>query len=279
MTKEKNPGIAVLLSLLVPGLGQIYCEKIGRGILIIILAIFCWFILGFLFIPYLILWIYGMYDAYKIADATTKERKDNKTQESLSKNQEDKKYDGRGRRVLNSSVYLSESKQKSNSKIKMPAGIKPLKHISAILLPFLEHGEKILYEFIYDGGEEFKRGEAVDNSDSEMKVIFAATNKRLLKIRYFRGLDETVDEMPYNLISSVYLDNQYNKSYYQITMDANKTVMNRNILDRDEEEVTDTFKIKPIKWRILDVTNPEAKNLVAVIKMNMAGKKANTYTL
>ena len=126
--------------------------------------------------------------------------------------------------------------------MKMPVGIKPPKHISAILLPFLEHSEKILYEFIYDGGEEFKRGEAVDNSGSEMKVIFAATNKRLLKIRYFRGLDETVDEMPYNLISSVYLDNQYNKSYYQITMDANKTVMNRNIVDRDEVEVTSTFK-------------------------------------
>ena len=60
--KEKNPGIAVLCSFFIPGLGQFYNGDLGKGIA---------FFLGtfiaslFFFIPGVIVWIFGMYDAYK----------------------------------------------------------------------------------------------------------------------------------------------------------------------------------------------------------------------
>lgn len=53
--KKKNVGIATALSILIPGVGQMYLGKVGRGILILL---FSWLI-----IP----WIYGIYDAYQYA--------------------------------------------------------------------------------------------------------------------------------------------------------------------------------------------------------------------
>jgi TM2 domain-containing membrane protein YozV len=53
--KQKNPGLAAVASFLIPGLGQIWLGRIGRGIVILLL---CWLI-----VPY----IYGIYDAYNIA--------------------------------------------------------------------------------------------------------------------------------------------------------------------------------------------------------------------
>jgi len=53
--KKKSAGIATALSIIIPGVGQMYLEKVRRGILILI---FCWLI-----IP----WLYGIYDAYKSA--------------------------------------------------------------------------------------------------------------------------------------------------------------------------------------------------------------------
>lgn len=53
--KWKNPAIAVLLSMFIPGAGQIYNGQIGKGILILISA--C------LVVPY----IFGIFDAYFIA--------------------------------------------------------------------------------------------------------------------------------------------------------------------------------------------------------------------
>jgi len=50
--KRKNAGIAALLSFLIPGAGQMYLGKVGKGLLILL---FCWLI-----IP----WVYGIYDAY-----------------------------------------------------------------------------------------------------------------------------------------------------------------------------------------------------------------------
>jgi TM2 domain-containing membrane protein YozV len=67
---KKSAGVATILSFFIPGLGQIYNGQIGKGIGMIILAI----IFGLLWslvigIPlYLILWIYGMYDAYSTAN-------------------------------------------------------------------------------------------------------------------------------------------------------------------------------------------------------------------
>ena len=72
MVKEKSVGIAVLLSFFLPG-SAVYCGRVGRGVLIIILAIICFLASAFLIIPYFIIWIYGMYDAYKMAEAPNKE--------------------------------------------------------------------------------------------------------------------------------------------------------------------------------------------------------------
>jgi TM2 domain-containing membrane protein YozV len=65
----KSEGIAAIASFIVPGLGQIYCGEIGRGIMILIgFFISCFLILiliGFILAP--ILWIWNIYDAYTLA--------------------------------------------------------------------------------------------------------------------------------------------------------------------------------------------------------------------
>ena len=67
--KKKSVGIAVLLSLVIPGAGQIYLGKVKRGIILFILAfisaILCGILIGFLLLP--IVYIYSIYDAYKSA--------------------------------------------------------------------------------------------------------------------------------------------------------------------------------------------------------------------
>ena len=66
----KNPGIAAVASFFYAGLGQIYNGEIGKGILLIIVQtinVFLMFlIIGFFTFP--IVWIYGIYDAYKTAE-------------------------------------------------------------------------------------------------------------------------------------------------------------------------------------------------------------------
>ncbi len=68
---EKNPALSLILSFLLPGLGQIYNGQVDRGVLMIFGAI----IFGALILIsigiflYLGLWVYGMYDAYKGAEA------------------------------------------------------------------------------------------------------------------------------------------------------------------------------------------------------------------
>ncbi len=60
--EQKNPGIAALCSFFIPGLGQIYNGDVGKGI-----AVLLGTLIGalFLFIPGLIVWIFGIYDAHK----------------------------------------------------------------------------------------------------------------------------------------------------------------------------------------------------------------------
>jgi TM2 domain-containing membrane protein YozV len=62
--KEKNPLISLLLSFFFPGLGSVYNGDTVKGV-----AIYIGTIIGmFLFIvPGVIVWIYGMYDAYTTA--------------------------------------------------------------------------------------------------------------------------------------------------------------------------------------------------------------------
>jgi TM2 domain-containing membrane protein YozV len=59
--KEKSPGMAAILSLIFTGSGQVYNGDFIKGILVLLGSL-----IGALFflIPGLIVWIYGIYDAY-----------------------------------------------------------------------------------------------------------------------------------------------------------------------------------------------------------------------
>ena len=58
----KSPGIALLLSLLIAGVGQMYNGQVGKGILMLIACILLWyFLLGW------VVWIWSMIDAYQEA--------------------------------------------------------------------------------------------------------------------------------------------------------------------------------------------------------------------
>jgi len=59
---DKSPLIAGLCSFLLPGLGQVYNGNLTRGIGFLIGTIIGYFLL---IVPGLIVWIYGIYDAYR----------------------------------------------------------------------------------------------------------------------------------------------------------------------------------------------------------------------
>jgi TM2 domain-containing membrane protein YozV len=67
--EKKNEGLAAILSFLFIGLGQIYNGEVGKGILMLIMGVFFAVLIFVLIgIPlYLILWVYGIYDAYNTA--------------------------------------------------------------------------------------------------------------------------------------------------------------------------------------------------------------------
>jgi TM2 domain-containing membrane protein YozV len=68
--ETKNSGLAAVLSLIIPGLGQMYVGKIGRGLLILfigipcsaIIALFFFWLIAPLFLP-LAFWIWNVFDA------------------------------------------------------------------------------------------------------------------------------------------------------------------------------------------------------------------------
>jgi TM2 domain-containing membrane protein YozV len=68
----KDPGIATVLSALFTGLGQIYNGEIGKGIMMMIIqainVALIFVLIGLVTFP--IMWIYGMWDANKVAKAT-----------------------------------------------------------------------------------------------------------------------------------------------------------------------------------------------------------------
>ena len=66
----KQPGIAAVLSFFWTGVGQIYNGQILKGIFLIILQGINGLLMfvGIGFITYPIVWIWGMYDAYKTAE-------------------------------------------------------------------------------------------------------------------------------------------------------------------------------------------------------------------
>jgi TM2 domain-containing membrane protein YozV len=71
----KNSGLAAVLSLIIPGLGQMYAGRIGRGLIFfflgipltaIIAVLFFWLIFP-LFLP-LAFWIWNIFDAYRLCN-------------------------------------------------------------------------------------------------------------------------------------------------------------------------------------------------------------------
>ena len=71
-----NPILALIISFFLPGIGTVYAGNIMKGIIIFIVAVILGalatiFLLGIIvYILYVIVWLYGMYDAYTTASAT-----------------------------------------------------------------------------------------------------------------------------------------------------------------------------------------------------------------
>ena len=62
----KSPGLALLASFFIPGLGSMLNGEVGKGVAILVSSVVCW-VLAILIVPILVavgLWIYGMVDAY-----------------------------------------------------------------------------------------------------------------------------------------------------------------------------------------------------------------------
>ena len=76
MEKMANPILALIISFFLPGIGTVYAGNIMKGIIIFIVAVILGalatiFLLGIIaYILYVIVWLYGMYDAYTTASAT-----------------------------------------------------------------------------------------------------------------------------------------------------------------------------------------------------------------
>ncbi len=65
----KNPTLAAILSFLIAGVGQIYNGEVVKGIVIIVVQILNVVLMGIIigFVTWPIVWIWSMYDAYKVA--------------------------------------------------------------------------------------------------------------------------------------------------------------------------------------------------------------------
>lgn len=67
---KKDPGVAALLSVILTGLGQIYNEEIGKGLLFMIVQVVNVALMALLigFITFPIVWIWSIWDAKKTAE-------------------------------------------------------------------------------------------------------------------------------------------------------------------------------------------------------------------
>lgn len=74
VAQEKNPGLAAVGSFLYTGIGQIYNGQIAKGILLMIVQfvniLLMFVVIGFF--TFFIVWIYGIYDAYRTAEKINK---------------------------------------------------------------------------------------------------------------------------------------------------------------------------------------------------------------
>lgn len=75
-SSEKNVWVAVLLSLLIVGLGHFYLGLPKKGALLLIITVICWVLIAVFigFVLYPLVLIYGVYDVYKSAVAISEGR-------------------------------------------------------------------------------------------------------------------------------------------------------------------------------------------------------------
>jgi TM2 domain-containing membrane protein YozV len=70
LEQKKNPVIALILSIIVTGLGQVYNDQLAKGVVYFVIAIICGLLIlvlvGIILLP--IWWIIGIVDAYKTAE-------------------------------------------------------------------------------------------------------------------------------------------------------------------------------------------------------------------
>ena len=66
---SKNEGFAAVLSFFITGAGQIYNGQLMKGVLLFVFQLFNWFLcaigIGVIFL--IVVWIYGIWDAYGTA--------------------------------------------------------------------------------------------------------------------------------------------------------------------------------------------------------------------
>lgn len=69
---KKDPVLAVILSVLIPGIGHIYLEQIGKGLVILIAAV----LLGMIFwgIGYILVLLWSCFDVYHTAKTLNEEK-------------------------------------------------------------------------------------------------------------------------------------------------------------------------------------------------------------
>lgn len=67
---QKKPILAACLSFLVVGMGQVYNGQVTKGLVLLAGSVISGFLtsllIGFILLP--IIWLYGIYDAFKVAD-------------------------------------------------------------------------------------------------------------------------------------------------------------------------------------------------------------------
>ncbi len=66
MNPPKDPVLAAILSVIIPGLGQLYCRQWTRGIMFLVGALFLTILVPLLGI---LVWVWGIIDAYRTARA------------------------------------------------------------------------------------------------------------------------------------------------------------------------------------------------------------------
>ncbi len=68
MTIRKNEGVSVILTIILPGLGHLYVNKLKRGLVFIVISIIMWIIgATVILIPITLVWyLYGIYDCYQL---------------------------------------------------------------------------------------------------------------------------------------------------------------------------------------------------------------------